>query len=244
MSEKKQNGKFEPFRTIIIAGLIALGFRSFLFEPFNIPSGSMLPTLFVGDYLFVSKYSYGYSRYSFPLGMVPFDGRIAEDTPEHGDVVVFRQPSDVSVAYIKRVVGLPGDTIQVKSGILYINDMAVKRNQVGEGTATNGINTMVYKVYEETLPNGRTHLIQEMTDTGGLDNTVKFTVLPGHYFMMGDNRDNSRDSRTPSVGMVPAQNLIGEAQNLFFSHNGEARFWEIWKWPFAIRFGRIGDSIV
>lgn len=244
MSEKKQNGKFEPFRTIIIAGLIALGFRSFLFEPFNIPSGSMLPTLFVGDYLFVSKYSYGYSRYSFPLGMVPFDGRIAEDTPEHGDVVVFRQPSDVSVAYIKRVVGLPGDTIQVKSGILYINDMAVKRNQVGEGTATNGINTMVYKVYEETLPNGRTHLIQEMTDTGGLDNTVKFTVLPGHYFMMGDNRDNSRDSRTPSVGMVPAQNLIGEAQNLFFSHNGEARFWEIWKWPFAIRFGRIGDNIV
>jgi len=244
MSEKKQNGKFEPFRTIIIAGLIALGFRSFLFEPFNIPSGSMLPTLFVGDYLFVSKYSYGYSRYSFPLGILPFDGRIAEDTPEHGDVVVFRQPSDVSVAYIKRVVGLPGDTIQVKSGILYINDVAVKRNQVGEGTATNGINTMVYKVYEETLPNGRTHLIQEMTDTGGLDNTVKFTVLPGHYFMMGDNRDNSRDSRTPSVGMVPAQNLIGEAQNLFFSHNGEARFWEIWKWPFAIRFGRIGDNIV
>ncbi|MDB3892218.1 signal peptidase I [Alphaproteobacteria bacterium] len=244
MSEKKQNGKFEPFRTIIIAGLIALGFRSFLFEPFNIPSGSMLPTLFVGDYLFVSKYSYGYSRYSLPLGILPFDGRIAEDTPEHGDVVVFRQPSDVSVAYIKRVVGLPGDTIQVKSGILYINDVAVKRNQVGEGTATNGINTMVYKVYEETLPNGRTHLIQEMTDTGGLDNTVKFTVLPGHYFMMGDNRDNSRDSRTPSVGMVPAQNLIGEAQNLFFSHNGEARFWEIWKWPFAIRFGRIGDNIV
>ncbi len=244
MSEKKQNGKFEPFRTIIIAGLIALGFRSFLFEPFNIPSGSMLPTLFVGDYLFVSKYSYGYSRYSFPLGILPFDGRIAEDTPEHGDVVVFRQPSDVSVAYIKRVVGLPGDTIQVKSGVLYINDVAVKRNQVGEGTATNGINTMVYKVYEETLPNGRTHLIQEMTDTGGLDNTVKFTVLPGHYFMMGDNRDNSRDSRTPSVGMVPAQNLIGEAQNLFFSHNGEARFWEIWKWPFAIRFGRIGDNIV
>lgn len=244
MSEKKPNNKFEPFRTIIIAGLIALGFRSFLFEPFNIPSGSMMPTLLVGDYLFVSKFSYGYSQYSFPLGIIGFDGRIIGQEPERGDVAVFRQPSEPSIAFIKRVIGLPGDKIQVKDGILYVNEVAVERRHLGDGTATNGVNTMVYKVYEETLPNGKKHLIQEMTDQGSLDNTVTFTVLPDHYFMMGDNRDNSRDSRTPSVGMIPAQNLVGKAQNLFYSHNGEARFWEIWKWPFAIRFSRLGDRII
>lgn len=243
MSNKKKENKFELLRTIIVAGLIAIGFRSFLFEPFNIPSGSMIPTLLVGDYLFVSKYSYGYSRYSFPLGLLSFDGRILGDEPERGDVVVFRQPTDTSIAFIKRVVGLPGDEIQVKEGILHINGGAVVRRQIGDGTATNGMTVMSFKVYEETLPNGSKHLIQEMNDEGALDNTVAFKVLPGHYFMMGDNRDNSRDSRTSSVGMVPAENLIGEAQRLFFSHDGGARLWEVWKWPFAIRFGRLGDSI-
>ena len=243
MSDKKKESKFEPFRTIVIAGLIALGFRSFLFEPFNIPSGSMMPTLLVGDYLFVSKYSYGYSRYSFPLGLIKFDGRIADSQPERGDIAVFRQPNKTSITFIKRIVGLPGDQIQVKGGILHINGNAVERQQVGEGTATNGVSVMSYSVYHETLPGGRTHLIQEMTDQGSLDDTVVFTVLPGHYFMMGDNRDNSRDSRTSAVGMVPARNLIGKAQRLFFSHNSSARIWEIWKWPFAIRYGRLGDGI-
>jgi len=243
MKEKKKESRFELLRTILIAGLIAVGFRSFLFEPFNIPSGSMMPTLLVGDYLFVSKYSYGYSRYSFPLGLVPFDGRLVGDEPERGDVVVFRQPTDTSVAFIKRVIGLPNDEIQVRNGVLYINGEAVERKLVGEGTATNGFSTMRYNVYEETLPGGTTHLIQEMSDEASLDNTVTFKVLPGHYFMMGDNRDNSRDSRTASVGMVPAQNLIGKAQRLFYSHDGSARFWEIWKWPFAVRYGRIGGDI-
>ncbi len=243
MSVKKKESRFEPLRTICVAGLIAIGFRSFLFEPFNIPSGSMMPTLLVGDYLFVSKYSYGYSRYSFPLGLIAFDGRIAESLPERGDIAVFRQPNKTSITFIKRIVGLPGDRIQVKGGILHINGTAVERRHVGEGTATNGVSVMSYSVYQETLPSGRTHLIQEMGDRGSLDDTVMFTVLPGHYFMMGDNRDNSRDSRTSAVGMVPAQNLIGKAQRLFYSHNSSARIWEIWKWPFAIRYGRLGDRI-
>lgn len=243
MSVKKKESKFELLRTILVAGLIAIGFRSFLFEPFNIPSGSMMPTLLVGDYLFVSKYTYGYSRFSFPLGLIAFDGRIAESQPERGDIAVFRQPNKTSVTFIKRIVGLPGDQIQVKGGILHINGVPVERQQVGEGTATDGVSVMSLNVYQETLPGGRTHLIQEMSDQGSLDNTVIFTVLPGHYFMMGDNRDNSRDSRTSAVGMVPAQNLIGKAQRLFYSHNSSARIWEIWKWPFAIRYGRLGDKI-
>jgi signal peptidase I len=241
---KKKESRFELLRTILFAGLIAIGFRSFLFEPFNIPSGSMMPTLLVGDYLFVSKFSYGYSRHSFPLGLVPFDGRVMSDTPERGDVVVFRQPTETSVAFIKRVVGMPDDEIQVKAGILHINGVPVDRRLVGEGTETNGISVMKYMVYEETLPGGRTHLIQEMSDQASLDNTIAFKAPPGHYFMMGDNRDNSNDSRVSNVGMVPAENLIGEAQRLFYSHNSTARIWEIWKWPFAIRYGRIGDSII
>ena len=243
MANKKES-KGELLKTIIIAGAIALGFRSFLFEPFNIPSGSMVPTLLVGDYLFVSKFSYGYSRYSFPFGIVPFDGRIAEDAPERGDVVVFRQPTDVSIDFIKRVVGLPGDRIQVKDGILYINGEQVERTYVGKTKARNATSVIDFRVYEETFPNGTKHYIQERSDNDSLDNTVEFTVLEDHYFMMGDNRDNSRDSRTPSVGMVPAENLIGKAQILFYSHDGSARFWEIWKWPLAIRFGRLGDTII
>lgn len=241
---KKKESKGELFKTIIIAGAIALGFRSFLFEPFNIPSGSMVPTLLVGDYLFVSKYSYGYSRYSFPLGIVPFGGRIAEEVPERGDVVVFRQPTDVSISFIKRVVGLPGDRIQVKDGILHINGEQVKRTYMGNTKARNAASVIDFKVYEELLPNGTKHYIQERSDNDSFDNTVEFTVLEGHYFMMGDNRDNSRDSRTSSVGMVPAENLIGKAQILFYSHDGSARIWEFWKWPFAIRYGRLGDTII
>lgn len=241
---KKKESKAELLKTIVIAGAIALGFRSFLFEPFNIPSGSMVPTLLVGDYLFVSKFSYGYSRYSFPFGIVPFSGRIAEEKPERGDVVVFRQPTDVSIAFIKRVVGLPGDRIQVKDGILHINGVQVKRTYLGKTTARNALYAIDFKVYEESLPNGTKHYIQERSDNDSLDNTVEFTVLEDHYFMMGDNRDNSRDSRTSSVGMVPAENLIGKAQTLFYSHDGSARIWEIWKWPFAIRYGRLGDSII
>ncbi|MGB2241266.1 MAG: signal peptidase I [Candidatus Puniceispirillaceae bacterium] len=244
MSKRKPEGKFEFIKTIVIAGALALGFRSLLFEPFNIPSGSMIPTLLVGDYLFVSKYSYGYSRYSFPFGMAPFDGRIFETPPERGDVAVFRQPQNESVAFIKRIVGLPGDRIQVTDGVLRINDVAVNRVRKGFATASDGYNVIRFAVYQETLPNGKSYLIQERSDDDVLDNTNVFLVPEGHYFMMGDNRDNSRDSRTTSVGMVPAENLIGRAERLFFSHNKSAHLWEIWKWPFAIRYGRLGDGIM
>ena len=245
MSKRKPEGKFEFIKTIVIAGALALGFRSLLFEPFNIPSGSMIPTLLVGDYLFVSKYSYGYSRYSFPFGIAPFDGRIFETPPERGDVAVFRQPQNESVAFIKRIVGLPGDRIQVTDGSLRINDVAVNRVRKGFATASDGYNVIRFAVYQETLPNGKSYLIQERSDDDDvLDNTNVFLVPQGHYFMMGDNRDNSRDSRTTSVGMVPADNLIGRAERLFFSHNSSAHLWEIWKWPFAIRYGRLGDGII
>ena len=244
MSKRKPEGKFEFIKTIVIAGTLALGFRSLLFEPFNIPSGSMIPTLLVGDYLFVSKYSYGYSRYSFPFGMAPLDGRVFETSPERGDVAVFRQPQNESVAFIKRIVGLPGDRIQVTDGILRINEVAVNRVRKGFATASDGYNVIRFAVYQETLPNGKSYLTQERSDDDVLDNTNVFLVPEGHYFMMGDNRDNSRDSRTTSVGMVPAENLIGRAERLFFSHNSSAHLWEIWKWPFAIRYGRLGDGII
>ena len=244
MSKRKPEGKFEFIKTIVIAGALALGFRSLLFEPFNIPSGSMIPTLLVGDYLFVSKYSYGYSRYSFPFGMAPFDGRIFETPPERGDVAVFRQPQNESVAFIKRIVGLPGDRVQVVNGVLHINDVAVNRDRKGFATASDGYNVIRFAVYQETLPNGKSYLIQERSDDDLLDNTNLFLVPEGHYFMMGDNRDNSRDSRTTSVGLVPAENLIGRAERLFFSHNSSAHLWEVWKWPFAIRYGRLGDGIM
>ena len=244
MSKRKPEGKFEFIKTIVIAGALALGFRSLLFEPFNIPSGSMIPTLLVGDYLFVSKYSYGYSRYSFPFGIALFDGRVFETSPERGDVAVFRQPQNESVAFIKRIVGLPGDRIQVTDGVLRINDVAVNRVRKGFATASDGYNVIRFAVYQETLPNGKSYLIQERSDDDVLDNTNVFLVPEGHYFMMGDNRDNSRDSRTTSVGMVPAENLIGRAERLFFSHNSSAHLWEIWKWPFAIRYGRLGDGIM
>ena len=240
---KEKSAIGETFRTLLIAGVLALSFRSFIAEPFNIPSGSMIPTLLVGDYLFVSKYSYGYSRYSFPLGLIPFSGRVWASQPERGDVAVFRLPSDVSVDYIKRVVGLPGDRLQVKSGILHINGVAANRRLIGQQSYNSGLTSMTANLYEETFADGHSHSIQEISDASRLDNTPEFLVPAGHYFMMGDNRDNSRDSRTASVGFVPAANLIGRAEFLFFSHDSSARFWEIWKWPVAIRFDRIGDRV-
>jgi len=243
MNEPAKESKFELVKTIIFAGLIALAFRSLFFEPFNIPSGSMRPTLLVGDYLFVSKFSYGYSRYSFPLGIIPFDGLIMGAAPERGDVAVFRQPTDDKVDFIKRVIGLPGDRIQVRAGVLHINDKPVERRLIGRARSSDGFTVLDFQIYEETLPNGKTHVIQERSDNDSFDNTVVYTVPEGHYFMMGDNRDNSRDSRTTAVGMVPAANLIGRADRLFFSHNGTSKFWEIWKWPFAIRYSRLGDGI-
>ena len=238
--DKGSSGEF--VRTMAIAIGIAIVFRSFLFEPFSIPSGSMIPTLKVGDYLFVSKYSYGYSRYSFPFGLVPLSGRVFANEPERGDVIVFRKPGEESVDYIKRLVGLPGDRIQVAGGILHINGTPVERNRLGAGEAGRGLFRFPATIYDETLPGGRTYRIQEFGDDGRMDNTPQRTVPAGHYFFMGDNRDNSRDSRA-EVGFVPREHLVGRAEMLFFSQNGSAAIWEVWKWPFAIRFERIGMSI-
>ncbi|MDF1791552.1 MAG: signal peptidase I [Thalassobaculaceae bacterium] len=241
MAAKKTGGYGELIRTVVIACAIALGIRTFLYEPFNIPSGSMIPTLLVGDYLFVSKVSYGYSRYSMPLSLPLIPGRILFTEPERGDVVVFKLPSDNSTDYIKRLVGLPGDTIQVKGGILHINGEPVKRRQIEDFQPENGGRAVAQ--FMETLPNGREHRILELSDSMSADNTPVYHVPEGHYFAMGDNRDNSRDSRFPEVGPIPAENLVGRAEVLFYSTNGTASWMEIWKWPFAIRYGRLLDSI-
>jgi len=245
MIKKKSSGWGETLRTVVYAVLIALVVRTFAYEPFNIPSGSMLPTLLIGDYLFVSKFSYGYSRYSLPWSLSLINGRVWNDTPEAGDVVVFKLPTDNKTDYIKRIVGLPGDSIQVKGGILHINDRPVKRELVGP-RAVVGFAGQTVEMFEylETLPNGKQHLIWERSDREALDNTQVYKVPEGHYFAMGDNRDRSQDSRVLSkVGFVPFENLIGRAEFLFFSHNGTANIWEIWGWPTAIRFGRIGQGI-
>ena len=248
MSSEKQSsssGIVDTLKTLLIAGAIALGFRSLVAEPFNIPSGSMIPSLLVGDYLFVTKYSYGYSRYSFPFGLAPIDGRLfgGDSTPQRGQVAVFRLPSDTSVDYIKRVIGVPGDRIQVRQGVLHINGQPVERRLVGNGRQGASGGGQMTTLYQETLPGGLTHLIQEISDRQTFDNTPEYVVPAGHYFMMGDNRDNSRDSRSSSVGFVPLENFIGEARFLFFSHDSSAYIWELWKWPSAIRFERLGNMI-
>jgi signal peptidase I len=205
----------------------------------------MVPTLLVGDYLFVSKFSYGYSRYSLPFGLPLFSGRIFFYSPERGDVVVFKLPTDNSTDYIKRVIGLPGDRIQMKNGILNLNGQPVPRRRIEDYLYQEGNGVVIpLAQYIETLPNGVQHRIIEMGDNGPLDNTQEYVVPPGDYFMMGDNRDNSQDSRVLSaVGYVPAENLIGKAQFIFFSTNGSARLWEIWNWPFAIRYGRLFHGV-
>ncbi|MDE2166677.1 MAG: signal peptidase I [Alphaproteobacteria bacterium] len=261
-SARGSSGLAETAKTIVYAIVIALVIRTFFYEPFSIPSGSMIPTLLVGDYLFVSKFSYGYSRYSLPLGLPLFSGRMFFSPPHRGDVVVFKLPKNPSIDFIKRVIGLPGDRIQMKEGVLYINDKPVKRERVG--VYQDPASGATYTEYMETLPNGITHPIlmlpREYTTppkvcddpskafdpaTFDPDNTCPYIVPAGHYFMMGDNRDNSSDSRDPSsgVGYVPAENLVGHAVFLFFSTNGYAHWWEFWDWPFTVRYVRLFTSI-
>ena len=242
-SERKTSGVRETILTLVYAVGIALTVRTFAFEPFNIPSGSMKPTLLVGDYLFVSKFSYGYSRFSFPFSFPPFEGRIFGSLPERGDVVVFRKPSDNKTDFIKRVVGLPGDRIQVLKGVIYINGEPVKLERLGVFTDEIGFRPINAQLYRETLPSGQTHLILDHTPNGALDNTRIYEVPPGHVFCMGDNRDNSMDSRTDEVGYVPVENLVGRAEILFFSLDTDAELTEPWNWPFAIRYGRILELI-
>jgi signal peptidase I len=235
-----ENEWMELVKTALIAVLLALIIRAVTFEPFNIPSSSMKPTLQIGDYLFVSKFSYGYSQYSFPFGIVKFDGRIMGKEPQQGEVIVFKLPSDNKTDYIKRLIGMPGDKIQVRNGQLYINGDRIPRELISK----TEIDQIPTKEYKQTLPNGVSFSIYEESDGGPLDNTRVYTVPEGHYFMMGDNRDNSQDSRvTNMVGPVPYQNLVGQAEILFFSTNGTARLWEFWKWPWTVRYERLLDFI-
>ena len=292
VGQKKQRSPVKEWvGTIFWAGLIAITFRSFLLEPFNIPSGSMIPTLHVGDHLFVSKWSYGYSRYSFPFGSWNlWSGRFLQfGEPERGDIVVFRKPND-SVEYVKRLIGMPGDTIQIKSGRLYINgtivprenpkryiianlpnnngresfgyqyrDIVIRGNRMYLNNAPVDFNyTIEYKdeqlcryspaecgveegvEYTETLPGGRQHRIVELSDNERFDDTGLFTVPEGHYFMMGDNRDRSADSRDPGLGFIHRDRFMGKVWFVFYSHNYYSPLLYIWDWNYKMRWERFG----
>lgn len=240
-TRQQSNVWVENIKTLVYAGLIAVGVRTFAFEPFNIPSGSMMPTLLVGDFLFVSKYSYGYSKFSLPLSPNLFSGRILGSAPTRGDVAVFKYPHDTSVDYIKRIIGLPGDRVQVRGGQLYINGEPCPREQetiyIGD---ENGIRLQSRR-YQETLPNGVKHDILKQTEAGPANNTPEYLVPPGNLFVMGDNRDNSSDSRfmDSGVGFLPIENLVGRAEILFFSIDWQAPWWEFWELPFEIRWSRL-----
>lgn len=291
MPIQKHNVAREWFDTIFYGGLIAIIFRSLLLEPFNIPSGSMIPSLHVGDHIFVQKWSYGYSRYSFPFGSWNlWNGRFfAHHEPEIGDIIVFRKP-DANVEYVKRLVGKPGDTIQMKYGRLYINgkmvertnprryiianlpesmrsvgyykdNISIKGNKIWVDNKPATFNyTIEYKSdtvcqssqyecgvfnateYTEILPNGIEHSIIEMSDDYQLDNTELFTVPEKHFFFMGDNRDNSADSRTESVSYVPRDNLLGNVWFIWYSHNYYAPMLAFWDWNNKMRWDRFGKG--
>ena len=242
-----EKGEVSEFaKTAVIAVLLALIIRTFLYEPFNIPSGSMLPTLKVGDYLFVSKPAYGYSKHSFPMSLASFDGRIMGAEPKRGDVAVFKLPTNPSIDYIKRIIGLPGETVQIIKGRVYIDGTIVEREPIGLKTEDENTDYEARPIMEyiETLPGNIMHSIYEESDNENLDNTIEYKVPAGHYFMMGDNRDNSMDSRVESlVGFVPYENLVGRADILFFSVEQEGKLLNPLTWPSSIRFNRILNRI-
>jgi signal peptidase I len=239
-TDKKKETTGEMVRSFLFAIAIALVFRSVAYEPFHIPSGSMLSTLYEGDYIFVSKFSYGYSRFSFPLGVPFFEGRKFESLPQRGDVAVFRLPTNTRIDYIKRVIGLPGDRIQMKHDRLYINGELVEQTRRGEvSVPTSGGEWRSLPRYEEVLPGGKHHIVLDEMPNGPADNTQEYTVPAGHYFMMGDNRDNSQDSRYQAeVGFVPLENMVGRAEIILLSFNTDVPFWKVWQWPHAFREGR------
>ena len=242
---------WETISTLLTVGVVVLVVRTLVFQPFNIPSGSMVPTLLVGDYVFVSKFSYGYSRYSFPFFNPPFSGRVFGALPARGDVAVFREPSNPSIDFIKRIIGLPGDRIQVKNGLLFVNGTPVVRQPaptfVDEvfDPDENFQGYLPTRQFLETLPGGRTHPILQRVDDGIVDNTAVFVVPPDHLFAMGDNRDNSEDSRFLSaVGYIPVENLVGRAEFRFFSFDPIVPWWAVWEWPFAIRYSRLFTPVI
>jgi signal peptidase I len=244
-------GVMETVRVIFHALILALVVRIFLYQPFNIPSGSMIPTLLIGDYLFVSKLSYGFSKYSFPWSPNIFEGRIFGSEPKRGDVAVFKLPRDNETDYIKRVIGLPGDKIQMIHGVLQINGKAVPKKRiedfVGPGSTCNHRRQgeMHIEQYLETLPNGVSYKTLDCYEGSEGDDTQVFEVPAGHFFMMGDNRDNSSDSRFgyAGVGFVPLENFVGRADVIFFSVDENAGLLQPWRWPFEIRWSRFFNLI-
>jgi len=253
----KKSAAAEWWETIVVvveALLIAIVLRSFLYQPFSIPTGSMQQTMLIGDYFVANKFVWGYGKHSFSLGRygdftaldfeLPITNRIFGRDPNRGDIAVFR-PVPQTTEYIKRVVGLPGDTIQVTAGRLYINGTMIQREEVGKAIDTDSTGQDVeVTVYRETFPEGTTHIIQEISDTGPLDNTPAYVVPAGNFFMMGDNRDRSADSRVlAQVGYVPAINLIAKAEARFFSIKGNLPPWQIWQWPANVRWDRMFQGV-
>jgi signal peptidase I len=252
-------------RFILTLAVLAWALRSFIIAPFSIPSGSMIPTLYIGDYLVVAKWPYGYSRYSFPFGFPAFSGRIFEHTPQRGDVVVFRHPSEDS-DLIKRVIGIAGDTVQVRDGQLILNGRAVRREEMPPYAMPVSANSpckvvppaspfvaaignqpyCMYPAYRETLPGGPSYTVLDQIDGGPADDFGPVKVPAGHIFLMGDNRDDSLDSRfAPAeggIGMVPMENLIGRAAFTFWSTDGSASYWKPWTWFAALRGTRVGNG--
>ena len=241
----KKSTVIENLKTLIYALIIAIIIRSLILQPFYIPSSSMELNLLVGDRLFVTKYSYGYSKHSFPFSPPIFQGRIFKKSPERGDIVVFKTPSDNRTDYIKRVIGLPGDIIQFIEGKLYINNNELLSTLLNDEEllycGNQQINT---STFQEKLPNGKSYIVAYRNDVS-FQNSDKYRVPENHYFFLGDNRDCSKDSRFLSeVGYVHHDNLVGKAQILFFSSNSrKGSIFQFWKWSSIIRFDRFFKKI-
>ena len=252
-------------RFFLTLAILAWAVRSFVVAPFSIPSGSMLPTLYIGDYLVVAKWPYGYSRYSFMFGIPSFEGRILGNLPKRGDVVVFHHPSQ-DMDLIKRVIGLPGDSIEVKSGEVILNGQKLPRRRATPFRMAVSPNSpckavppaapdialtetgpaCAYPAFLETLPNGRRYRVLDQIQGGDADDRAPARVPPGHVFLMGDNRDDSLDSRYATaaggIGMVPVDRLIGRAMVTFWSTDGSASYFKPWTWFTALRGSRIGNG--
>ena len=236
----KKNIIIENAKTLIFALLIAIVIRSLIIQPFYIPSSSMELNLLVGDRLFVTKYSYGYSKHSFPFSPPIFKNRIFESLPERGDIVVFKTPSDNRTDYIKRLIGIPGDTVQFIDGNIYLNNNQILKTLIKNNDKVYcGSQQISVSTYREKLPNNKSYIVAYRNDISYL-NSDKYLIPENHYFFLGDNRDCSKDSRYLSeVGYVHRDNLVGKAQFLFFSSNSrEGSIFEFWKWPTIIRYDR------